>query len=82
MGSWVTYGLGTENRNLPGFVTICPTLAHGWVKNWGNAFLPAAYAGTPLGNASRPSSEARVKFARNPRLPLAVQRLSSTGSAR
>ncbi|MFY7951336.1 MAG: DUF1501 domain-containing protein, partial [Armatimonadaceae bacterium] len=29
MGSWVTYGLGTENRNLPGFVTICPTLGHG-----------------------------------------------------
>ena len=32
MGSWVTYGLGTENRNLPGFVTICPTLAHGGVQ--------------------------------------------------
>ncbi|HRX79339.1 MAG TPA: DUF1501 domain-containing protein, partial [Pirellulaceae bacterium] len=31
MGAWVTYGLGTENDNLPGFVTICPTLAHGGV---------------------------------------------------
>ena len=31
MGSWVTYGLGSENENLPGFVTICPTLAHGGV---------------------------------------------------
>ena len=29
MGSWVLYGLGTENENLPGFITICPTLAHG-----------------------------------------------------
>ena len=29
MGSWITYGLGTENQNLPGFITICPTLGHG-----------------------------------------------------
>jgi len=41
LGSWVTYGLGTENENLPAFVTICPTLAHGGVNNWGSAFLPA-----------------------------------------
>src|SRR3954452_20651511 len=34
MGSWITYGLGTENRTLPGFVTICPTLTHGGVNNW------------------------------------------------
>ncbi len=34
MGAWVTYGLGTENQNLPAFVTICPTLAHGGVNNW------------------------------------------------
>src|SRR6476659_5636483 len=34
MGSWVVYGLGTENQNLPGFVTIKPTLAHGRTKNW------------------------------------------------
>jgi hypothetical protein len=45
MGSWVTYGLGTENQNLPGFVTICPTLAHGGVNNWGAAFLPAHLPG-------------------------------------
>ena len=59
MGSWVTYGLGTENQNLPGFVTICPTLAHGGVNNWGSAFLPAAYQGTPLGNASDPGRARR-----------------------
>src|SRR4051794_37787429 len=51
IGSWVNYGLGTENANLPGFVTVCPTLAHGGVNNWGSAFLPGIYAGTPLGNA-------------------------------
>ena len=74
MGAWVTYGLGTENRNLPGFITICPTLAHGGVKNWGSAFLPAPYQGTPLGNASLPSKEARVKFIDNPDVSKSVQR--------
>jgi hypothetical protein len=74
MGAWVGYGLGTENRNLPGFVTICPTLAHGGVNNWGSAFLPAACQGTPIGNASVPSDQARVKFMSNARTPRAVQR--------
>ena len=51
IGSWVFQGLGTENRNLPGFVTIKPTLLHGGVKNWGSAFLPGVYQGTPIGNS-------------------------------
>jgi hypothetical protein len=51
MGSWVLYGLGTENQNLPGFITIMPGLAHGGAKNYSSAFLPAAYQGTPIGNA-------------------------------
>ena len=75
IGSWVTYGLGSENRNLPGFVSICPTLAHGGVNNWGAAFLPAVYQGTPLGNASIPADQARVRYIRNDRLPPEVQRL-------
>src|SRR5438045_2503213 len=55
VGSWVTYGLGTENRDLPGFVTICPTLTHGGVNNYSSAFLPAVYQATPLGNAATPA---------------------------
>jgi hypothetical protein len=51
MGSWVLYGLGTENQNLPGFVTIKPSLAHGGAKNWASGFLPGAYQGTPIGHA-------------------------------
>ncbi len=62
MGSWVTYGLGTENRDLPGFVTICPSLSHGGVNNYSSAFLPAAYQGTPLGNAGVSSEKASVPF--------------------
>jgi len=62
MGSWVTYGLGTENRNLPGFITICPTLTHGAENNFSSAFLPAIYQGTPVGNAGTPSDKARIPF--------------------
>ncbi len=75
MGAWINYGLGTENQDLPGFLTICPTLAHGGVKNWGSAFLPADYQGTPLGVASLPSTEARVKYATNRWLRRNQQRL-------
>ena len=75
IGSWVSYGLGTDNANLPAFVTICPTLAFGGINNWSSAFLPAVYQGTPLGNASVPSDQARVKFISNPRWSRDVQRL-------
>lgn len=47
VGSWLTYGLGTENQNLPGFISIChkgkPRPSE---PNWSNSFLPGAYAGT------------------------------------
>lgn len=75
MGAWVAYGLGTENDNLPGFVTICPTLAHGGVKNWGSAFLPAYCQGVPLGVASKPSTDARIRYIKNPQWSEKVQRL-------
>jgi hypothetical protein len=71
----VSYGLGTENANLPAFVTICPTLAFGGVNNWSSSFLPAAHNGTALGDASVPSNEARVKFIQNSKLPREIQRL-------
>jgi hypothetical protein len=75
IGSWVSYGLGTDNANLPAFVTICPTLAHGGINNWSSAFLPAVYQGTPLGNASVPSDQARVRYISNGHVPRDIQRL-------
>ena len=75
MGSWITYGLGTENQNLPAFITICPTLAHGGVNNWGAAFLPAHCQGTPIGNAAIASDQAVVRHIRNARLTPELQRL-------
>src|SRR5688500_9313762 len=49
VGSWVTYGLGSANANLPGFVVL-PEVSHpqGGAANWGNGFLPADFQGTPL----------------------------------
>ena len=75
MGSWITYGLGTENQNLPGFVTICPTLGHGGVQNWSSAFLPAAYQGTAIGNASIPAKSAQVSYIKNPDASQDLQRM-------
>src|SRR5579872_2247645 len=46
MGAWVVYGLGTENQDLPGFITINPA-GQGGSQNYGSAFLPASYEGTP-----------------------------------
>lgn len=61
MGSWVVYGLGTENRNLPGFVSIAPSAGNGGPRNFGNAFLPAIYQGTGIGRAGAPISEATIR---------------------
>lgn len=61
VGAWVTYGLGTENENLPGFVTINPPLSKGGPRNYASAFLPASYQGTAIGRAGIPISEARFK---------------------
>ncbi len=49
IGAWVTYGLGTENQNLPGFVVL-PEVSYpqGGAPNWSNGYLPAFYQGTPL----------------------------------
>ncbi|HTN73871.1 MAG TPA: DUF1501 domain-containing protein [Pirellulaceae bacterium] len=73
MGSWITYGLGTENQDLPGFVTICPSLSHGGVNNWSSAFLPAAYQGTPLGSAGVPADQVAIPFT-DSQTPRGIQR--------
>ncbi|MDX2037636.1 MAG: DUF1501 domain-containing protein [Isosphaeraceae bacterium] len=74
MGSWVTYGLGTENQDLPGYITICPNLSHGGVNNWSSAFLPAVYQGTAIGNTGVPSDQAKIPFVANDSVPRSLQR--------
>ena len=73
MGSWINYGLGTENANLPGFVTICPSMGNGGARNFGSAFLPAIFQGTPIGKAGTPAEEAVIRNLGHSS-PLAAQR--------
>lgn len=73
MGSWILYGLGTENENLPGFVSICPSAGNGGARNYGSAFLPAAFQGTPLGRAGTPLAGAAFASLKS-RQPPAEQR--------
>ena len=67
-GSWVTYGLGSENQNMPGYVTICPTQSHGGANNYSSGFLPAPYAGTPIGSVGIKAREPKRCTACRPRV--------------
>tara|TARA_R110002049_G_scaffold285698_3_gene466885 strand:- start:35258 stop:36649 length:1392 start_codon:yes stop_codon:yes gene_type:complete len=74
MGSWLLYGLGTENQNLPGFVSISPPVINGGSKNYGSAFLPAVYQGTAIGDIKTPVADAKVGNLANPKLSRTQQR--------
>lgn len=50
LGSWLTYGMGTENQNLPGFVVLCPGKPVVGPALWSNSFLPGIYQGTHINN--------------------------------
>jgi hypothetical protein len=74
MGSWVTYGLGTENQNLPGFIAMCPG---GYPiqesQNWQSAFLPGIYQGTYI-NTANTDTEKLIENIRNNYTSLKEQR--------
>ena len=74
MGSWLTYGLGTENLNLPGFIAMCPG---GFpiveTQNWQAAFLPGVYQGTYV-NTQHTEIDKLVENVRNRWLPKEAQR--------
>ena len=74
MGSWVLYGLGTENANLPGFVSIAPSAGNGGARNYGNAFLPAVYQGTAIGKAGGPASDLVIRNLSDPKASPAGRR--------
>lgn len=74
VGSWVTYGLGTENQNLPGFVTMCPggyPLQEG--QNWQSGFLPGVFQGTYV-DSKFTDVEKLVEFVKNKTSPGLEQR--------
>jgi hypothetical protein len=74
VGSWVTYGLGTENQNLPGFIAMCPGgLPITETANWRSAFLPGAYQGTYIDTRHK-EIDKLIENIRNEHVPLGVQR--------
>lgn len=74
VGSWVLYGLGTENQNLPGFVVLCPggyPIAES--SNWKSAFLPGIYQGTHI-DSNHTSLDKLIEYIKNDRLATPAQR--------
>jgi len=73
MGSWLTYGLGTENQNLPGFIVLCPGLPVVGPELWGSSFLPGVYQGTYIPNNETEPSKL-IQFIRNKQFSAQEQR--------
>jgi len=69
LGSWLLYGLGSENQNLPGFVVLSPAQPAQGAPLWSSSFLPALYQGTLVSDLSNP-----IPNLKNPRLSSAQQR--------
>ncbi|MSU71551.1 MAG: DUF1501 domain-containing protein [Opitutus sp.] len=74
LGSWTTYGLGTENLNLPGFIVMCPRgFPTKGADNWQSGFLPGVYQGTPV-DSQHTRIEQLIENIRNNRSSLPEQR--------
>jgi len=74
LGSWVLYGLGSENQNMPGFISLRPgSTPPGGTANWQSAFLPGVYQGVSI-NTKIPTLNQLIENIRNPVTPLAEQR--------
>lgn len=73
MGSWLTYGLGTENQNLPGFVVLCPGKPVVGPALWSNSFLPGIFQGTHINNGQLDPKKI-ISHINNPNLPPTAQR--------
>ena len=74
MGSWITYGLGTENRNLPGFVVLCPGLPYLGTQLWASAYLPGIYQGVHVRNREELDPAKLIQYLHTSRRTSADQR--------
>jgi hypothetical protein len=73
-GSWITYGLGSENQNLPGYIVLCPNgMPTEGAKNWRSAFLPGAFQGTRIDTAQT-AADKLIENIHNPTVSLEQQR--------
>ena len=74
VGSWILYGLGSENENLPGFITINPSETLGGAQNYGSAFLPACYQGTRIGRMGKSVKDVTIRDIESPHASYNQQR--------
>ncbi len=74
VGAWMTYGLGSEAEDLPGYLVLSPVNRDGGVQNYGSAFLPSRYQATRIGAEGQPIASARLGALSNPRWDEAGQR--------
>jgi hypothetical protein len=73
MGSWLSYGLGTENANLPAYVVLCPGKPVRFSILWTSAFLPGSHQGTYINHAD-PVPDKLIPFLKNPSATVDAQR--------
>lgn len=72
VGAWISYGLGSNNPDLPSFVSISPASGHGGPRNYGCAFLPAIHQATTIGHSGK-LGDAKIQHLGNDRLTSAQQ---------
>ena len=88
LGAWVSYGLGTENRNLPSFVAVAPHVPYAGTQTWGSDFLPGCHQGThivpgptPIANVRRRSGPTRSSSSSSNGSPTPIAGTSSSRQA-
>ena len=72
VGAWISYGLGSDNQDLPAFVSISPASGHGGPRNYGCAFLPATHQATAIGKSGK-LGNGKIQHLGNERIPAEIQ---------
>jgi len=78
IGAWVSYGLGTENRNLPSFVVLAPAAPYAGAQTWGSDFLPGCHQGTHIAPGPQPVANVRRRAASDELQRLELEAISES----
>ncbi len=76
LGAWVSYGLGTENRNLPSFVAVAPHVPYAGTQTWGSDFLPGCHQGTHIVPGPMPIANVRRRSGSDALQQLELERVA------
>jgi hypothetical protein len=81
MGAWVSYGLGTENRNLPSFLVVAPAPPYAGTQTWGSDFLPGCHQGTHLAPGPKPIANVQRRVESEELQRLELERIAEANKA-